>query len=239
MRQRSQQNVIEHLERHVLRSIKDDISDVLGFQATRGPGGIHSIPRDVFCYIDYLGSVRYGLRDENNNPATTEHAVNFIEEYFFKVNPKYKDIGRLIYTMWRHGTVHEYDPKVLINSSQDSLIGWLANKSPNPNNTACHLMCLKYDDSDDEFTIVMNLFQLVEDLLSALKIFIKELKLSDNNNLLQKVQNYFDEIPDYISIDKLKMSKANRKIIDQQMEKAVREQHLIIDRHGNILNGPC
>ena len=242
MRQQPKRDVIKYLEDDLLISIQADIKDVLVFHSKREPGGIHSIPREVFCYVDFLGSVCYGLWKDKNakkkQSATTEHAVKFIKEYFTNADPKYDNLGELIYTMWRHGTVHEYDPKVLIHTSQGHLIGWLANKSPGEHNTACHLKCCKLEGSDDKYVMVLNLFELVKHLQFAIKALIRELKNPSNKILLREVQSNFNEISRAVNVDEL-FSKRSIPIVKAQIEQAVKDQHLIVDRRGEVLNPPC
>ena len=69
--------------------------------------GFFSIPRNVFCYVDYLGYVAFGYRAANGHVRSTSCAVDYLEKYF---PPDYADFAALIYSMWRHGTVHRYEP---------------------------------------------------------------------------------------------------------------------------------
>ena len=116
---------INYLE-NVRTSIVRDVKDVAIYHSRHYKGksaGFFSIPRQVFCYVDYLGFVAFG-------GDSTTRAVGFIEKYFPK---NYKDFAELLYSMWRHGTVHEYEPKSLFASFADRpmlvSVSWLSNNS--------------------------------------------------------------------------------------------------------------
>ena len=117
--------MIDYLENNLLRTIENDVAAVLSFHEQQQVSGFHSIPREVFCYIDYLGTISKGP------PGTAEKAISFVETYMAAADGRYKKFGRLIYEMWRHGTVHEFDPKVLKHTRHRYGIGWLTNNSSN------------------------------------------------------------------------------------------------------------
>ena len=114
-------SVISHIEVNLLTAINNDLVKVLRFHSKVG-GGFHSIPREAFCYIDYLGSLRYGP------PSQSKKAISYIENYLGKINNRYVGVGRLIYELWRHGTVHEFDPKSLIHSCKELLSNVVSEK---------------------------------------------------------------------------------------------------------------
>jgi hypothetical protein len=49
-------DVIDYLEKDFLAAINNDLIAVLKFHEG-GVGGFHSIPREVFCYIDYISAI--------------------------------------------------------------------------------------------------------------------------------------------------------------------------------------
>ncbi len=109
-------DVVDYLEKDLVAAINNDLIAVLKFHEG-GIGGFHSIPREVFCYIDYISVLRYGL------PNSSTTAIRFIEKYLGSTNIRYKHYGKLFWEMWRHGTVHEFDPKRLKHSSKKYSIG--------------------------------------------------------------------------------------------------------------------
>ena len=134
--------------------------------------GHFSIPRQVFCYVDYLGYIAFG------GNSSTERSENFLKKYF---PPKYKDFAELIYSMWRHGTIHDYAPKTyyLDGAGQDGgrlSIRWLSNNSDKKINRRVHMNIYSMNGTPDKLYFVVNICQLVDDLISALDSFITDLK---------------------------------------------------------------
>ena len=101
--------ITDYLEASLRQSIINDVRDVAHYHAhprRKTEAGFFSVPREVFCYVDFLGHIAFGKDN-------TESAVAFIRSYF---PPVYHDCAVLIYSMWRHGTVHEYKPKAFYAS---------------------------------------------------------------------------------------------------------------------------
>ena len=153
---------------HFLAAITNDLTAVVKFH-DGGIGGFHSVPREVFCYIDYISAIRYGANSSAN-------AIQFIEKYLGTANPRYKHYGKLLYEMWRHGTVHEFDPKRLKHSNGKYSVGWQTNNDSGKEERACHLECFEVYGKSDTFVLNVNLFQLVDDFVRGVHEFISELK---------------------------------------------------------------
>ena len=112
---------IDYLDNEIRISIENDIRDVALYHARRRKikkAGHFGIPRNVFCFVDHLGSLAYGA-------SSTENAVKFIREFF---PVRYHNFAALLYAMWRHGTVHEYKPKSFCAScaGADITVRWLS-----------------------------------------------------------------------------------------------------------------
>jgi len=86
-------------------SIDDDISPALHRGKARA--GYYSCIRLIFCYSDIFGALL-------ENEVSSKSAVKFIREYFGKVNPRYIDVAGILYSIFRHGTVHTFEPKRFI-----------------------------------------------------------------------------------------------------------------------------
>jgi hypothetical protein len=134
---RQQYSVIGFLETKLLQTIENDIVAALVLHEERQLGGFYRIPRQVFCYVDYLGALCKGP------PAATEKAMFFMDTYLATIDRRYKKFDRLIYEIWRHGTVHEFDPKRLEHTGKKYTIGTLANNDSTAPERACHLECFK------------------------------------------------------------------------------------------------
>ncbi len=175
-------NVIEFLKNDMLDSINDDIAAVTQFHGYAG-GGYFSIPRQVFCYIDYLGALLSG-----RNAKSTKREMDFIKTYF---DEKYKPIVHILINMWRHGTIHQYKPKTFMVANQIQLL-WLSNNSSKQCHRQEHLKCYQVDGNREKIIIVINICQLVDDLKEAICKFIK--RLENNGSEMKKVQKNYDRL---------------------------------------------
>ena len=181
--------IIKYLENDLKDSIINDVRDVAHYQAhprRKKKAGFFSIPRDVFCYVDYLGKISFGK-------GNTESAENYIKEYF---PSKYYDYAELIYSMWRHGTVHEYKPKTYYADYQNHTpkrirVAWLSNNDNKKETRKKHLKFFPMEGKRDTICLWINTCQLVDDLLGSLSNFIK--KLRTDKELEKECQQRFDE----------------------------------------------
>jgi hypothetical protein len=182
--------IIDYLKKDLRQSIVNDISDVARYHARprkKAEAGFFSVPRHVFCYVDFLGHIAFGKRN-------TEGAVAFIRGYF---PSKYHDYAALIYSMWRHGTVHEYGPKVfyaqfLNQSPKKVLVGWLSNNDNKLKERSLHLQFLPVAGRRGKIQLCINICQLVDDLLTALDNFVN--KLTSDRNLKRDCQHRLNSI---------------------------------------------
>lgn len=194
-------NVILHLK-GLLNSLRNDVLKVLEYhqevnrKAPRANlrGGFHSIPRQIFCYIDHLGQILY------SSGKPTDKGVRFVREHLGPRNVLYRDQGLLIYTMWRHGTVHEYDPKVFVSplNGRQLRLGWLTSDNKDRNSRKAHLTCVQRFRKRDVYCIVMNMPELVEDLMAAVKSLIR--KLGNDGSFKATCQRNFDGISQPVAV---------------------------------------
>jgi len=76
-----------------------------------------------------------------------------------------------MYEMWRHGTVHEYDPKVFESQERGFELRWGANNTSLSHNRRWHLKSLCRQSKPGSYHWFINLFQLVDDLKASVKHF--------------------------------------------------------------------
>lgn len=210
-----------------MAAINNDLIAVLKFHEG-GIGGFHSVPREVFCYLDYISAIRYG---ENS----TTNAIRFIEKYLGKKNVRYKHYGKLLYEMWRHGTVHEFDPKRLKHSSKKYSVGWQTNNDSGKEERACHLECFKVFGTSDTFLLNVNLFQLVDDFVGSVQALISELKQSKNKRV--ECQTSYTAISKQLSVKELaKKNKKTKRNLNLQISRAVKSQQFEV-QNGNVIGG--
>ncbi|MCK5161732.1 MAG: hypothetical protein KAQ99_09190 [Candidatus Aureabacteria bacterium] len=204
--------VIEEIKKY----IDTDISEIIEYHENKNSQekrnrGHHSIACLIFCCIDYLSAVVYGKN--NANP------VKFIEEYF---KDDYKQKALLVYKIWRHGTVHENDPKILTDGNRD--LGWCTVLLSSDKNKKEHLRVFQKENNPNQYCIVLNLPQLVIDLKDSIEKLIGNLNsdyklsgsLSKNYRKMTKAENVN-------SINKLKQQFDNainivvpNKVLDQK-----------------------
>lgn len=107
---------ISYLKNHLQKSLKDDFYPA--YEACYKKGvGFFALPRIVFPYITFLGTL-LGGKDSSKN------AVNYMYEYLSRVNQTYadKELCDFIYPVYRHGLTHTNMPKVA--SENGKVFGW-------------------------------------------------------------------------------------------------------------------
>lgn len=194
-------DIITYLHTQIKESIANDINSILRYHK-RYKTGFHSIPRQIFCYIDFLGALVYGKNSTNNS-------VRYINKYLGLINPRYKEVSEIIYEMWRHGTVHEYDPKVLIEGK--NRLGWLSGFSSKKKDKRAHLTCYKKTINNEEyFFLNLNMNQFVSDLYNSIDKLVDKLMQDDVlQNRLQK------------NLDKLNSPKKVKKRLNAQFSNII------------------
>jgi len=170
---------------NIASTIDKDIIPALARGSSEG--GYYSGIRLIFCYVDFFGEL-YKNTTQSNGP------VNFIKVYFGKVNPRYNDIAGILYSTFRHGTVHTFQPKLFLINGKP--YGYVISKEDTNGNfiykadgyvecTYTHLEPQSPNPGIQLFPI--SLERLLKDLKSAVDYYISELK---NNEKLR--ENAFD-----------------------------------------------
>jgi len=190
-----QQSILAHLI-GIIESIEADLMFPLRAHEREDRGGFFSISRQVFCYVDYLGAL---AADGENS---TKNAVAYMERYFTRANPNYSGKCSLMYSMWRHGTVHEYDPKVFVSADAEGRfrLSWGANNTSAAHNRKWHLKCLCRDSKPGYYHWFINLFELVDELRRSITFFAADLELDEK--ALQKARRNFKKLSHEIDLDK-------------------------------------
>ena len=143
-------------------------------------GGWFGVPRQVFCFVDFLGAVAY-----NNDPsrgedgASTRKAVRFINEFFPR---DYSSFSSLMVAMWRHGTVHNFIPFTYyaMRGNQKVTVEWTSNNSNAMHNRAVNLKMLDTESGKNTVCLSVNTCQLADDLLYALNALIARMEREDS-----------------------------------------------------------
>lgn len=193
-------DLITFLEHTVANFVSYDIRNVALYHSRRHRttnAGHFSVPREVFCCIDFLGYLRFGKN-------STENAVAFIKEYFPQ---RYKDCAELFYSIWRHGLVHEFIPKTYSapfpNGNPDEIrLTWLVNNSRAKHNRKRHLKF--YRDNDDPSTLrwSINICSLADDLQTAFTSF-KDV-IANNSQKKMQSQEHLNKLYSATGYDRIK-----------------------------------
>jgi hypothetical protein len=214
-------DVVDYLEKDFASAINTDLIAVAKFH-DGGIGGFHSVPREVFCYIDYISAIRYG---ENRSV----NAIRFVEDYLGKMNVRYKHLRQA--SLWNvaHGTVHEFDPKRLKHASKKYSIRWQTNNDSGKEERACHLERFKVYGRSDTFLLNINLFQLVDDFVGGVHILLSELKTAKTKRT--KFQRNYTQISRQLSVKEL--AKNKQRSLNLQISKAVKAQRFEVQTVRN------
>ena len=107
---------ISYLKKHLQQSLKDDF--YTAYEACYQKGvGFFALPRIVFPYITFLGTL-IGGKDSSTN------AVDYMTKYLSKANQTFgeKELCKFIYWVYRHGLAHTNMPKVAAENGK--VFGW-------------------------------------------------------------------------------------------------------------------
>jgi hypothetical protein len=167
-------DIASFLKKRIQGSIKTDVIDVARFHSRRDnkiSGGFFSIPRLVFCYVDFLGQVAF-------SGGNTETGERFLKEFF---PPNYRNYAELVYSMFRHGTVHEFFPKTFFvdlpgNRPRRIRIKWLLNNTNKKGNRAANMKFFPMAGKNATIHCTINTCQIADDLLSAFDVFMQRLE---------------------------------------------------------------
>jgi len=206
----------------ILKSIDDDLILPLKKHEKEERGGFFSISRQVFCYVDYLGALA------SNGKNTSDNAIAYMEKYFTQANPKYSGKCDLMYSMWRHGTVHEYDPKVYESAPKYFRLGWGANNSSKRHNRGSHLECFCKKEKPENYSWFINLFELVEDLKESVTCLIRDLEF--DQTFMKTARNNFQKMSTAIDLDKKPKSNWLN-----EAERVVNNAAGVIDQNGQVI----
>jgi hypothetical protein len=218
---KTQGSILAHLI-NIVDSIEADLMLPLRAHERDDRGGFFSISRQVFSYIDYLGALA------SNGKNSTDNAVAYMEKYFSHVNPAYTGRCNLMYAMWRHGTVHEYDPKVFMSQAHGFRLRWGANNTSVALNRKWHLKCLCRASQPNSYHWFINLFELVDDLRKSVTYFIADLEA--DHTYLQKAKQNLNKLSAEVDLDNQHKDSLLKEAI-----KVVGDAAGVIDDQGNVI----
>ena len=181
----------EYLKDDLKVSLEHDVLPVL-----EGPGGYFGVARAVLCYVDFLGALYRGYKggkacSDRKQIATSKKATAFISEILGHVDHLYQTNGKLLYEMYRHGTVHLYAPKELKRKRR--ILSWMPYKEgreawlivDNRARLIRHLKPLQRDGKSDWLPVSITC--LYHDLRAAIDEFAR--RLSTDQQLFDNWQS--------------------------------------------------
>ena len=152
-------------------AIQKDLVPLLSFPE----GAPYTVIREWACYVDHLGSLFSG-----EIASSQKRFRLYLREVLSEVDSRYRQRSDLLLQMFRHGTVHEFDPKVLVNTSGERL-GSAVITTPGRNQTitledsrsftVSHLDIAPHIDLHGQFALWVSTHCLVGDLLESIKVF--------------------------------------------------------------------
>jgi len=127
----------------------------------------------IFIHVNLLGYL-YSGKDK------TLYAVKFLRKYLGMVNPRYKQVGGLLYDLLRHGWIHRFVPKRL--KLDNGMI--LDFQFSNDMNREQHLIMVEIQGAKK---LLISVSLLYNDLLSAIDLFADDIRRNqDLSDVFQK-----------------------------------------------------
>lgn len=182
----------------ILSSIETDIAPIL--HANKPEGGYFGVPRMVFCYIDFLGLMFSGWNekwDEDSlkkiNFSTPSKALKYIKNILGDIDSFYLRNAKILYEMYRHGSVHIYSPKKLESKSNpEQTIEWLIYKGDRESwqhydHKAVklrHLQTIEWEKN--RFILPISTITLYQDLIESILLYRQKVRSDKSFNLLKK-----------------------------------------------------
>jgi len=155
------------------------INDICPLLNTRG-GAPFSVSRQVFSYVDYLGTLYLGTSKTKTGCAVLAQVGTrfrrYLEDVMALTDTAYRRQAHVIYHMYRNGPVHEFDPKELKNESELTL-SWLAYPGQRADTIrewdmpVRHLHPSQYPKQKDLYYLPVSTICLVQDLLNSIEYF--------------------------------------------------------------------
>jgi hypothetical protein len=178
----------------LMNSVRNAITDIIAatdFHKNLGgkTAGWFSIPREVFCITDFLGSIAYNNKG-NEIGASTRKSVRFLKEFFPK---EYKPFANLVIAIWRHGTVHSFFPSIyfVMRGKNKIIVKWTSNRSNEKRNRIVNMNTFDKVGEANTVMLSVNIFQLADDLLSAFDKFLNKMskKPQFKNGCRRRINN--------------------------------------------------
>lgn len=208
----TKQEIVDYLRTDMKTIVEDDIKPCLLIGVPRG--GYFSVPKLVLSCVDYLGALHSGWKtteifnDSRPNFTATKKAVGYLESVLGQVFSEYRVRGRLLWEIYRHGTVHLNQPKALQNATKT--ISWYIFKGDWKERTivgsvptgigssvlmpVTHLVPMPITGLPNEWILPICTTCLYEDLLASLDVYATMIQKETTPTLENNFRSAVDEM---------------------------------------------
>jgi len=162
----------DYLRTHIKEPLEEIITPLLGGKTLFFPQCGDPILVEIFTYIDLLGYLYKGRNLSSN-------AVEFMREYFGRVDKRYKEVGGLLYHALRHGLVHSATPKrIQLQNGMiiDFLFAFVGQRQDYFKVSKSMEIQRTTGEKVDIYSLLLILHLLCEDLLSALDKYAEDIR---------------------------------------------------------------
>lgn len=179
----------QFLQEEVKEQILLEIAPILHVGIAQG--GYFGVTRQILCLVDFLGALYSGYngeiykKTERKLISKSVKSIKFIDEIMRENDPNYKNNGKYLCLMYRHGLVHLYQPKE-IELKDGKKLSWLAYKGPREGAKVLEVQNVRHmgvsqspQDSNIKF-LTISITCLYYDLITAVDLYIKRLELDKN-----------------------------------------------------------
>ncbi|OGM61503.1 hypothetical protein A2961_04110 [Candidatus Woesebacteria bacterium RIFCSPLOWO2_01_FULL_39_21] len=155
-------------------------------------GGYFGVTRQILCLVEFLGTLYcgYDKKRDGKDIAQTWKAEKFIKEVMGKdFDKNYEANGELMYTMYRHGLVHLYQPKTL-KLKDGTELRWMAYKGGRDEHeeeiaglkftNVRHLGKVKHPKEDGIYYLAISIICLYYDLITAVDLYWRLLEQDED-----------------------------------------------------------
>lgn len=148
-------------------TVEADVRPLLGTQG----GAPFAVTREVLSYADHLGHLYSG------NAVVGQRSREYLTKILSKTDQNYSRRAGEIYEMYRCGSVHEFEPKVLKNKNGQTL-GWLCYRGERTalvpiegrQVPVTHLVPVA-SGTGNQFWLPVSTMCLVDDLVTSIDVF--------------------------------------------------------------------
>ncbi len=164
----------DYLRTHIKEPLEEIVTSLLGGDGFLLSESIDPILLLIFTHIDLLGYLYIGDSATRNS---SKNAVKFIRDYLGKIDPRYKEVGGLLYDALRHGLVHLATPK-RIQLKDGMILDFSFVPFGRPQE---HITVTKREEMErvgrlEICRLLVDVTQLYKDLLSAMEEYAEDIR---------------------------------------------------------------